>query len=108
MILNLQYYPIYADASDVYKTFNILAQNAYTLLILASLRDYKVGIFLCRLDKLLVHRLQYVKITADNHVDSTSALNNVTLNVAYQTLVRVGVNKYFRSIMSRSFCSIAS
>lgn len=65
-------------------------------MILSSLRNYEVGILLCRLYKLFVHGLKHFEITADNHVYGAPAFEHVALYVAYQTLIRVGVNKYLQ------------
>ena len=48
---------------------------------------------LCRLDELLVHRLEHLQIAVDNHGDGASAVDGVALNVAYEALVGVAVDE---------------
>lgn len=79
-----------------HNALDILAYNAYALQIVASLRYDDIGITLRRLNELLVHRLENFQISVNNHRHSASAVYNVALYVAYQTLVAVAIYKYLQ------------
>ena len=78
------------------EVLDILAENADNLDILAALWNNEVDITLHRLDKLLVHGVQYFQITVYNHGNLSSTAYRVALNVAYQSLIRVAVDEYFQ------------
>lgn len=75
---------------------NVLADDAYALQIVASLRYYYVRVAFGRFYELLVHRLENLQISFHNHRHGTPAVYYVALYVAYQTFVAVAVDEYLQ------------
>ena len=75
---------------------DIFAEHADALDVLAALRNDDVGIALCGLYKLLVHGLEHLKVTVNDHRHGSATVNGVALNVADETFVRVAVDKDFK------------
>ena len=75
---------------------NVGSHNLDGLLVGSTLRDNEVGIALCRLDKLFVHRLQDIAITVENHLCGASSLYRISLDDTYQSLVWVGIHEDFQ------------
>ena len=65
-------------------------------MVFASLWYNEVGVFLGWFDKLLVHGFQHLKVAVYYHFHRAAAFKHVALDVAYQTLVRVGVDEYLK------------
>ena len=77
-----------------HKAFDVFAENADTLGVLATLRNDDVGITLGGLDELLVHGLEHLQITFYDHRHGAPAVDGVALNVANEPLVGVAIDKY--------------
>ena len=73
-----------------------MTHKVYRPLVVSALRNDDVGILLCRLNKLLMHRLQDCFISLQNHLYGSATLNNVALNNAYQAVVGIGIDKDFQ------------
>ena len=59
-----------------------MTHKVYRPLVVSALRNDDVGILLCRLNKLLMHRLQDCFISLQNHLYGSATFNNVALNLS--------------------------
>ena len=61
--------------------------------VLAALEHNEVGIFLARLDKLLVHRFDRVQILRQYRFQASAALRHITLDASDQADILIVINK---------------
>ena len=84
------------EMGDITIDRDVLAKYADATGILTALRNNKVCIPLGRLNELLMHRLEDLQVSVDNHRDSASAVYCITLDIPYQPFVRITVDKYLQ------------
>ena len=73
---------------------NVFTYHSYSLLISATFWYDNISISLGWLNKLLVHRLEHLTVSVNDHLHISSTLHNITGNVADKSLVSIRINEY--------------